>query len=176
MSSRYSQWRSLSSHVERIFSHKNWRGRYWQHSVSKERRYVPHSRSFTQCFETCFWRSDYQPQSWCGLATSGLRFDTVGLLFGGVVKDKCYIDKPETMEALKDNIRKTIDEIQLHTIEMCLKIGSIVWLLHGQLRQPFECNYFPLLIGNIVLLNEKKKFEKIFRSFFLKHFQKKNVF
>ena len=28
---RYSQWRSLSGHVERIFVHKNWRGGYWQH-------------------------------------------------------------------------------------------------------------------------------------------------
>ena len=25
----YSQWRSLSGHVERIFAHKNWRGGYW---------------------------------------------------------------------------------------------------------------------------------------------------
>ena len=28
---RYSQWQSLSFHVERIFVHKNWRGGYWQH-------------------------------------------------------------------------------------------------------------------------------------------------
>ena len=42
---RYSQWRPLSGHVEWIFVHKNWRGEYWQHLVSTERRYVPHSRS-----------------------------------------------------------------------------------------------------------------------------------
>ena len=29
------------------------------------------------------------------------------------VKDKCYADKPETIDALKDNIRKAIGEIQL---------------------------------------------------------------
>ena len=28
----------------------------------------------------------------------------------GAVKDKCYADKPETSEALKDNIRETIGE------------------------------------------------------------------
>ena len=30
------------------------------------------------------------------------------------VKDKCYADKPEKIDALKDNIRKAIGEIQLH--------------------------------------------------------------
>ena len=40
---RYSQWRSLSGNVQRIFVHKNWRGGYWQHMVSTGRRYVTHS-------------------------------------------------------------------------------------------------------------------------------------
>ena len=40
----------------------------------------------------------------------------------GAVKDKFYADKPETIEALKGNIREAIGEIQL----MCLKIGPIV--------------------------------------------------
>ena len=39
----------------------------------------------------------------------------------GAVKDKCYADKPETIDALKDNIREAIDEIQLHTIDNILK-------------------------------------------------------
>ena len=46
-------------------------------------------------------------------------------LWGGV-KVKCYTDKPETTDALKDNIREAISEIQLHTSIMYLKIGSIV--------------------------------------------------
>ena len=29
----------------------------------------------------------------------------------GAVKDKCYADKPETIEALKDNIREAIGKI-----------------------------------------------------------------
>ena len=40
----------------------------------------------------------------------------------GAVKDKCYVDKPETNDALKDNIRAAIGEIVL----MCIKIGPIV--------------------------------------------------
>ena len=52
-----------------------WRRGYWQHLVPTGQRYVPHSRSYTRCFAPCFWRSDYQPQSWCRLATSELRFD-----------------------------------------------------------------------------------------------------
>ena len=39
----------------------------------------------------------------------------------GAVKGKCYADKPETIGALKDNIRKAIGEIQLHTTDNVLK-------------------------------------------------------
>ena len=39
----------------------------------------------------------------------------------GAVKDKCYADKPETINTLKDNIRESIGEIQLHTIDNVLK-------------------------------------------------------
>ena len=39
----------------------------------------------------------------------------------GAVKDKCYADKPETIDALKDNIREAIGEIHLHTIDNVLK-------------------------------------------------------
>ena len=31
------------------------------------------------------------------------------------VKDKCYADKPGTIDGLKDNIREAIGEPQLHT-------------------------------------------------------------
>ena len=37
------------------------------------------------------------------------------------VKFKCYADSPETINALKDNIREAIGEIQLHTINNVLK-------------------------------------------------------
>ena len=39
----------------------------------------------------------------------------------GAVKDKCYADKPETIDVLKDNSREAIGEIQLHTIDNMLK-------------------------------------------------------
>ena len=39
----------------------------------------------------------------------------------GAVKDKCYADKSETIDALKDNIREAIGEILLHTIDNVLK-------------------------------------------------------
>ena len=42
----------------------------------------------------------------------------------GNVKDKCYADKPETIDALKDNIHEAIGEIQLHTINNVLKIST----------------------------------------------------
>ena len=37
------------------------------------------------------------------------------------VKNKCYADKPETIDALKVNIREAIVEIQLHIIDNVLK-------------------------------------------------------
>ena len=37
------------------------------------------------------------------------------------VKDKFYVDKPEAIDALKDNIRQAIGAIQLHTIDNVLK-------------------------------------------------------
>ena len=39
----------------------------------------------------------------------------------GAVKGKCYADKPETIDTLKNNIREVIGEIQLHTIDNVLK-------------------------------------------------------
>ena len=39
----------------------------------------------------------------------------------GAVKDKCYADKPETINALNYNIREAIGEIKLHTIDNVLK-------------------------------------------------------
>ena len=41
--------------------------------------------------------------------------------FWGVVKDKCYSDKPDAIDALKHNIREAIGEIQLHIIDNTLK-------------------------------------------------------
>ena len=52
----------------------------------------------------------------------------------------------DTIDALKDNIRKAIGEIQLYIIDN----------MHDQPRQAFESNYFPLLTGSIVLSNKKK--------------------
>ena len=39
----------------------------------------------------------------------------------GAVKDKCYAGKPKTIDALQDNIREAIGEIQLQTINNVLK-------------------------------------------------------
>ena len=56
----------------------------------------------------------------------------------GAAKDKCYADKSETIDALKDNIREAIGEILLHTIYNVLKkLDRSCRLLHGQPRQPF---------------------------------------
>ena len=55
------------------------------------------------------------------MATSELRFKPLDYYLWGAVKDKCYAVKPEINDALKDNIREAIGEIQLHTIDNVLK-------------------------------------------------------
>ena len=57
------------------------------------------------------------------MATSELRFDPLYyyFFFWGAVKDKCYANKPETIGALKNNIREAIVEKQLHIIDNVLK-------------------------------------------------------
>ena len=42
----------------------------------------------------------------------------------GAIKHKCYTDKPETIDALNNNIREAIREIQLHTFDNVLKNWS----------------------------------------------------
>ena len=44
----------------------------------------------------------------------------------GAVKDKCDADKPEAIDALKDNIREAIGEYSITQSIMCLKIELIV--------------------------------------------------
>ena len=82
---------------------------------------MSHSRSYTRCFAPCLFedpnisrRADvvWPPQ--------GCNLTPLNYYFWGAVKDNCYADKPETIDALKDNIREAIGEIQLHTIDNML--------------------------------------------------------
>ena len=120
---RYSQWRPLSAQVERIFVQKNWRGGYWQHLVSTEQRYVPHSRSYTQCFAPCVFlkialsaaelmSSDHLE------AVIWFRWT---IICGVPSKTSVTLTSQETIDFLKDNICDAIGEIQLHTIDNELK-------------------------------------------------------
>ena len=47
-----------------------------------------------------------------------LHYQPVDYYLWGTVKDKCYAYKPETIDALMDNIREALGEIQLHTIDV----------------------------------------------------------
>ena len=56
-----------------------------------------------------------------------------------VVKDKYYADKAEAIDALKDNIREAIGEIQLHTIDNELRSWTnCVDYCMTIRRQPFK--------------------------------------
>ena len=87
--------------------------------VSTGRHYVSHSytRFLLPVFEDRIisFRADviWPPRS-CNLTL-------LDYYMWGAVKEKCYADKPEIIEALKQNTREAIGEIQLHTIDNVLK-------------------------------------------------------
>ena len=117
---RYNQWKSLSGHVERIFAHKEEDiGNFWfqqngamchtAEATLDVMRTVFEDRIFSR-------RADVVWPPWSCNVTP------MDCYLWGAVKDKCYADKPETIHALKNNIREAdIDEIQLHTIDNVLK-------------------------------------------------------
>ena len=84
--------------------------------VSTGRRYVPHSRSYIiSRIADVIW----PPRSY-GLTP-------LDYYLWDAVKDKCYADKPVTIDALKDNIReKPLMKCSCTQSIMCLKIGLIV--------------------------------------------------
>ena len=55
------------------------------------------------------------------LMSFGHHFTMLDYYLWGAVKNKCYADKPGTFDALKDNIREAIGDIQLQTIDNVLK-------------------------------------------------------
>ena len=85
----------------------------------------------------------------------------------------CYVDKPETIDALKDNICEAIGEIQLHTIDNALKnvtdrVGYCMASRGSHLNKIIFHYYQKGLYFQI-----KKKFLRKYSVVFLKHFLKK---
>ena len=84
----------------------------------------------------------------------------------GAVKDKCYPDKPETIDTLKDNIREAIVEIQLHTIDNVLKnwTNHVVHCMASRRSHLNEIifRYYPEGLNFQI----KNKFAIIFSNFF----------
>ena len=83
----------------------------------------------------------------------------------GAVKDKCYADKLETIDALKEIFVKPLVKYRCTQSIMCLKIGPIVWVTA---KQPFKWNYFLLLTGRIVLKRNLRKYSVVFFKAFSK--------
>ena len=100
--SRYSQWRSLSGHVEEedignVWFQQDGGTCHTAEAILDVLRPVFEDRIISS-------RADaiWPPRS-CDLTS-------LDYYLWGVVKDKCYADKPETIDALKDNIREAIGE------------------------------------------------------------------
>ena len=63
------------------------------------------------------------------------------------VKDKCYADRPETIDALKHNIREAINELKLHTINNVLKnwtawpAQAVIWMNLFSIINRKDCTF-----------------------------------
>ena len=68
---------------------------------------------FEDCIISCSADVVWQPQSY-DLTPSDC-------YLWGAVKDNCYVDKSETIDTLKDNIREAIGDIQPYTIDNVFK-------------------------------------------------------
>ena len=75
----------------------------------------------TFCFNrTALRATQPKPHSmFCGLFLKIAELMSFGHL-GAAINDKCYADKPETIDVLKDNILEAIGDIQ-HAIDNVLK-------------------------------------------------------
>ena len=112
----------LSGHVERILVHKNLRAGYWQYLIPTVRRATQNTAEATldvllPVFE------DRIISRRADVVWPARRCDLIPLHYylRGAIKVKCYADKPETINALKDNNHEAIGEIQPHTIDNVLK-------------------------------------------------------
>ena len=82
---------------------------------------MPHSRSYNRYLRPVFEdriisrrANVVWPPRCCDLTS-------LDYYLWGALKDKCYADKPETIDALKDNIREAISEIQ-HRHRLCAAV------------------------------------------------------
>ena len=96
----------------------------------------------------------------------------LGYYLWGAVKDKCYTDKPEIIDALKDNIREAISEIQLHTIDNVLKNWTDCMTSRGSHLNGIIFHYSPEGLHFQIKKRNLRKYSAVF----LKHFPKKKVF
>ena len=108
------------------------------------------------------------------MATSDLT--PVDYYLWGTFKYKCYADKLEAIDALKDSIREAFGEIHLHTIDSVLKnwtdrVGYCM-TSHGSHLNEIIFYYQPEGLHFQI----KKEICENIQWFFLKHFSKKKVF
>ena len=86
--------------------------------VLSGRHYVPHSRSYTHVLRPVF--EDYIISCQADVISPPRSYDLAPLYYylWAAVKDKFYADKPETIDALRNNtsIRETIGDVQLDNV------------------------------------------------------------
>ena len=89
--------------------------------VSTGRLYVPHSEATLDVLGSVFEDRIISRRANVVWPPRSCNLIPLDHYLWGAVKDKCYTDKLETIDPLKDSIRKAIGEIQLHIIDNVLK-------------------------------------------------------
>ena len=93
------------------------------------------------------------------------------------VKGTCYVDKLETIDALKDNIREAIGEMQLHTIDNVLKNWTvrIVYCMVSRGSHLNEIIFHYQPEGLYFQIHQSRNLRK-YSVVFFKYLPKKNLF
>ena len=103
----------------------------------------------------------YQPRS-CDLTS-------LDYYLWGAIKNKCYADKPETIDGEK-LVKYSCTQSIMLLKNWTNRVGYYLASRGSHLN---EWNFFPLLTGRIVLSNKKRNLRKYSVVFCLKHFPRK---
>ena len=114
---RYRQWRSLSGHAERIFFTKIEEEDIGNIQFQQDSTTCHTAEATLDVLRPVFEDRIISRKADVVWPPGSCDLTPLDYYLWPAVKDKCYADKPETIDALKDNIRAAIGKIKLHTID-----------------------------------------------------------
>ena len=111
-SRRYGQWRALPCYDERIFVSKNWRGWHGRKWFQQDGATCYTANVTIDLLRTVFENRIISRNSFINWPPQSCDLTPLDYFLSGTVKDKCYANHPEMIEALKHVIKVAIHGIE----------------------------------------------------------------